>query len=180
MIKLIDLIKENSVNTYEYGCAMLYFNFPELFKIQDVINPKDIYEEDEDSTYGLEDEPHTTLLFGLHEEVSLKDVKNILEKFTFSTCKIHNISTFNNPKYDVLKFEVKGDNLHQCNEKLKQFPHTNNFPDYNPHLTIGYLHPGTGKKYVNRLKDIEFDLVPKHAVYSQSNGDKSIIKVNIE
>lgn len=179
MIKLIDLLKENSNSTYEYGCVMLYFNFPELIKIQDVINPKDIYKEDGDNTYGLENEPHTTLLFGLHEEVSLEDVKSILEKFTFSTCKVHNISTFNNPKYDILKFEVKGDNLHQCNKELKQFPYTNTFPDYKPHLTIGYLQPGSGKKYIDKFKDIEFELLPKYAVYSKPSGNKLKIKINI-
>jgi 2'-5' RNA ligase len=180
MIKLIDLIKENSANIYDYGCVMLYFKFPELFKIQDAINPKYIYKGDEDKTFGMEDEPHTTLLYGLHKEVSLNDIKEVLNNFTFSTCKINNISLFNNPKYDVLKFEVSGKNLKQCNKALKEFPYTSNFPKYNPHLTIGYLHPGTGQQYVDKFKDIEFELVPLHAIYSQPDGTKSKIKINID
>jgi hypothetical protein len=32
MIKLIDLLKENSSSTYDYGCVMLFFDFPELSK----------------------------------------------------------------------------------------------------------------------------------------------------
>ena len=178
MIKLIDILKENTSNTYDYGCVMLYFKFPELSQIQATINPKYIYEEDEDKTFGMEDEPHTTLLYGLHKEVSLKHIKEVLSTFTFSTCKVNNISLFNNPKFDVLKFEVSGENLKECNKALKQFPYTNDYPKYNPHLTIGYLQPGTGQQYVNKFKNIEFELIPKFAVYSQPDGNKSKININ--
>ena len=180
MIKLIDLLKENSTSNYNYGCVMLYFNFPELSKIQDYINPEDIYEEEGDHSYGLEDEPHTTLLYGLHEQVSDDDIKKVLSNYTFSTCKVYDISTFNNPKYDVLKFNVKGKNLHKCNAALKQYPYTSDFPDYHPHLTIGYLQPGSGKKYIDKFKDIEFELLPKYAVYSKPSGNKLKIKINID
>ena len=63
------LISEASGNTYDYGCAMLYFDFPKMSEIHDQIDPSDIYEDDKDKTYGLEDEPHCTLLYGLHKEV---------------------------------------------------------------------------------------------------------------
>jgi len=40
-MKLTDIfkliIKENSNSTYEFGCAMLYFTFPELEQIQSLI-----------------------------------------------------------------------------------------------------------------------------------------------
>ena len=41
MIKLIDLIKENSTSSYDYGCVMLYFDFPYLSKLQNAIDSKD-------------------------------------------------------------------------------------------------------------------------------------------
>lgn len=179
-MKLVDLLLEKKGDTYEYGCAMLYFNFPEMNKIHGAINPSDLYEEDEDRSYGLEDEPHTTLLFGLHEGVSVEDVQSVLDGFTFGTCKVHNASLFENEEYDVLKFDVKGDNLHACNEALKQYPYTNSFPDYHPHMTIGYLKPGMGAKYVKMLKGQEMELVPTHAVYSQPDGTKSKIAIKID
>jgi 2'-5' RNA ligase len=156
---------------------LISLNFP---KIQDAINPKDIYEEEGDKTFGLENEPHTTLLYGLHKEVTLNNIKQVLGNFTFSICKVDNISTFNNPKYDVLKFEVSGKNLKKCNKELKQFPYTTDFPKFNPHLTIGYLQPGTGGKYVNDFKKLIYNLVPKYAVYSQPDGTKSKIKIKID
>jgi 2'-5' RNA ligase len=86
---------------------------------------------------------------------------------------------FENEKYDVLKFDVNGENLHACNKALKQHPHTNNFPDYHPHMTIGYLKPRMGKKYTKMLKGQEFELIPTHAIYSEPDGTKSKIKIEI-
>jgi 2'-5' RNA ligase len=183
MIKLLDLLKENSTSTYDYGCVMLYFNFPQINKIHDAIDPKDIYSESEDKTFGLEDEPHTTLLYGLHEEVSLDDIKQVLNEFVYDKCIVHTPSLFENEKYDVLKFDVKGNNLHETNASLKQFPFTSNFPNYHPHLTIGYLKPGTGKRYVemlNKAKANKYELIPQYAVYSQPDGIKNQINIKVK
>lgn len=179
MIKLADLLKEEK-QTYDYGCAMLYFNFPEMEKIHTLIDPVDIYTEEGDRSYGLEDEPHTTLLYGLHEGVSDQDIKNVLGKFEFGPCIIQNASTFNNEKYDVLKFDVKGDNLHEANEELKKYPYTSNFPDYHPHMTIAYLKPGTAKKYVDELKGQEFELTPTHAIYSKPDRDQIKLAIKVK
>lgn len=182
MIKLIDLLKENTKSKYEYGCVMLYFKFPELFEFKKHIDNKDIYTEEGDKTYGLEDEPHCTLLYGLHEEVTLDEVKGVLNSYTFGPdpLKLYNISIFENEKYDVLKFDVEGKILHEINKELKQFPFTSNFPDYHPHLTIGYLKPGMGKKYINIFKNKEHNLIPEYGIYSQPDGTKTKIKINIK
>ena len=65
-----EFILEKEGDTYDYGCAMLYFDFPQINKIHDAIDPKDLYEEEGDRTFGIEDEPHCTLLYGLHKEVT--------------------------------------------------------------------------------------------------------------
>lgn len=177
------ILNENSVSTYSYGCVMLYFNFPQMDEIHSLIDSRDVYIELGDKTYGLEDEPHCTLLYGLHDEVSVDDVRGVLDGYTFSTCKLHNPSLFQNEQYDVLKFEVKGDNLHEVNGELKSFPHTTSFPTYNPHMTIGYLKPKRGDLYVNRLKRKGFDefwLAPTYAVYSQPGGTKTRINIRID
>lgn len=178
MIKLADLLKEEK-QTYDYGCAMLYFNFPEMEKIHTMIAPEDIYTEEGDRSYGLEDEPHTTLLYGLHEGVSEQNIEEVLSKYEYGTCYVSNASSFNNEKYDVLKFDVKGENLHETNAALKQFPFTTEYPNYHPHMTIAYLKPGKAKKYTAQLSGQEFELIPTHAVYSKPNGDqvKLVIKV---
>ena len=177
MIKLVNLLKENASSTYDFGCVMLYFDFPQINKIHDAIDPKHIYEEEGDKTFGLEDEPHTTLLYGLHPEVSDKNVKEVLNSFIYGPCAVHNPSLFKNEKYDVLKFDVKGPNLHETNEALKQYPFTSNFPDYHPHLNVGYIKPGLGQKYVNMLNKVipkeGYVLSPQYAVYSKPDGTKT-------
>jgi len=183
-LKLMDIITEN--HKREYGCVMLFFDFPELYKIQDAINPDDLYEEDDDDSYGLESEAHVTLLYGLHKGVSDEDVKETLKNIDFDVCKLFNLSFFKNEKYDVLKFEVGyttrgGAFLSKANKELKKFPYTSDFPDYNPHLSVAYLKPGMGKKYVDKLKRVkDYILTPKEARYSKTDGSKIKIKINVK
>ena len=174
---------ENSTSTYSYGCVMIYFDFPKIEEIHSLIEVEDLYEEDEDATYGLEDEPHTTILYGLHDdEVSLAQVKSAVTKYTFTDCLIYNPSLFRNEKYDVLKFQVDGDNLHKANAELKALPHTSSFPRYHPHLTIAYLQSGKGTDYVNLLNERglnSFKLTPSHIIYSQPDGTKNKINIKV-
>jgi len=135
------------------------------------------YTEDGDRSFGLEDEPHTTLLYGLHDDVTEDDVRDTISGFDYGTCRITNPSLFENENYDVLKFDTSGPNLHETNFELKNYPHTTSFPNYHPHLTIGYLKPGMGKKYENKLKGLQFKLDPTHVVYSMANGDNKNIEI---
>jgi 2'-5' RNA ligase len=179
MIKLKQLLTETK-QTYDYGCVMLYFNFPEISKIHDLIDAADIYTKPGDRSYGLETEPHCTLLYGLHDGVSTQDIEKTLDEFTYYTVTAHHASLFENPEYDVLKFDVKGDNLHETNKALCEYPYTTDYPDYHPHMTIAYLKPGTGKQYVKQLKGQRFDLLPQYAVYSKPDGDKDKITIRVD
>ena len=179
-MKLMDVVKEGATPKYEYGCVMLYFNFPEMEQMHRMINKDDVYTSDEDGSFGLESEPHTTLLFGLHPEVTDQDITNVLSKHYFSMCSINNASLFETPEYDVLKFDVSGDGLHECNSALTQYPHTTNFPDYHPHLTIGYLKSGTGKKHTELFSNMGYNLTPQYAVYSKPDGSKSKFKIKLK
>jgi len=179
MKKLIDVLKESRGQKFEYGGVMLSFTFPEITKIHEMMDPDDIYYEEGDRSFGLEDEPHTTLLFGLHEGVTSEDVSRVLDNFKFGTCRVSDASLFQNPQYDVLKFDVSGTDLHNANKELKKFPHTSNFPDYHPHLTVGYLKPGRGKKYVKKLNGLSFGLTPKYVVYSKPNGDRDKLEIKV-
>lgn len=180
MISIRKLLLEDK-GKHTYGCVMLYFKFPQLKKIQSEIDEEDIYkgEDGSERTFGLETDPHITLLYGLHEGVSILEVKSVLNQLTFSTCTVHNASLFTDPEYDVLKFDVSGQNLKEANKALKEFPFTSDFDVYHPHLTIGYLKPGTGKKYTKMLSGFKFNLTPVYAVYSMTDGTKNKIKIKV-
>jgi 2'-5' RNA ligase len=177
-VKLFEeFILEKEGDTYDYGCAMLYFDFPQIKDIHAKIAEADLYTEEGDRTFGIEDEPHCTLLYGLHKEVTPEMIQEIVKNFKFEACEAHNASLFEN-EYDVLKFDIKGTNLHECNEALAKLPHTNSFPDYHPHMTIAYIKKGLGEKYTKMLEDSAFDLEPTRIIYSTPEGDKITMPIN--
>jgi 2'-5' RNA ligase len=187
MISIVALILEGQKQKHDYGCVMLYFNFPEIKSLQDQIDDKDLYvpEEGDLRTYGKETDPHCTLLYGLHEEVTLDQVKQALKDITFSDCKLYNVSKFDNPKYDVLKFDVGyatrgGDFLNKANKALSKLPFTSEYPDYHAHSTVAYLKKGAADKYIKALKEKEYTLTPKYGIYSVPSGDKHKIAINIK
>jgi len=148
-------------------------------QIQDMINPDDIYTEDNDTSYGLEDEPHCTLLYGLHDDVSDDEIRSIISQFKYGTCVVKNPSLFEQDDYDVLKFDVSGENIHETNKRLTDLPHTNSYPDYHPHMTIAYIKSGKGQDYVDMINDSvsEFELLPIHVRYSHPDGTHTDIKI---
>jgi len=169
-----DLVNEKKT-TYDYGCAMIYFEFPEMESLHKQIDKEDVFVDPNDSTFGLETEPHCTLLYGLHADVAVNTVKKIVDNFDFGECTIEGASLFENEKFDVLKFDVTGSGLHDCNAALVKLPHTTDYPNYHPHMTIAYLKNGMGKKYVDLLGTEKRTLKPSYIVYSQPDGTKSKI-----
>jgi len=167
-------LSEKKADTYSYGCAMLYFDLPEIKEIHLKISNEDLYTESGNDGYGLETEPHVTLLYGIHsDEADDVDVFNICEQHNYSGITLHTVSAFKNEKFEVLKFEIEGNGLRECNRELSEkLAFTNDYPDYHPHCTIAYLKPGTSDKYVEALKEITYPVTPAKLVYSKPNGDK--------
>lgn len=167
---------------YDYGCVMAYMSedIKDLYKNFYDIDEDDIYNNDEDE-YGLEIEPHVTLLYGLHSDVDEDHVVNLLRVLKRFPIIFEGISLFEKDEYDVLKWDVYPEQLSIINNVLKStFKHTEDFPDYNPHSTIAYLKPGMGKKYIVDIKElIDNPIDPiflEYYVYSMSDGGK--IKIN--
>lgn len=173
-IKLFEqFICENSESTYDYGCVMVYFNFPQLKDIHSKIDEEDIYTEEGDKTYGIENEPHATILYGIHsDEVKDNEIINTLKGSDVGKIILHNASLFENEKYDVLKLDAFNGNLHKLNKELQKFPFTSDYPEYHPHATISYIKKGKGKKYVDMFKDKHFEVTPSKFVYSKPDGSK--------
>jgi hypothetical protein len=169
------LLSEKKSDAYEYGCAMVYFDFPQAPELHAMIESDDLYTETGDRTFGIEDEPHTTLLFGLHSnEIPDEEIMKICTSMPIGQLTLKNASLFKNSNkgYEVLKFDVENPVLYDINKKLAELPHTTDFPDYHPHCTIAYLKKGTGDRYVSLLQGKTFDVTPSEIVYSKPDGSK--------
>ena len=141
--------------------------------LQSRIKIDDIYTEDGDRSFGLEDNPHITLLYGLHHHVTKSEVFEICKATKYpKRLVLRNASLFTSDDYDVLKFDVNHPILNEVNLALTKLPHTNTYPDYHAHATIGYLKSGKGQHYVDLFKGIKFTVSPTKVVYSTPSGEK--------
>lgn len=168
-----------SINGYRYGVVMLEIpniNWDEIIKM---IDPEDLYHE-KGKSYGIQHNPHVTLLFGLHKGVSPRSVKQIFKSFDNKIdIEINGIDTFEtNPYFDVVKFNVNPQGaLQYLFDRLSELPNSNEFPNFMPHITIAFVKKGTGKKYINpEYKHIIRNI--KNVTYSMSNGMKSHFDVS--
>lgn len=178
--RLREILISEGYKNENYGCLMLNVKSDkELYdEIQKQIFTDDIYINPEDDSYGRQyhNELHVTVLYGLHDYVNVSEINNLLDLDNKPNLELLNVSFFENELYDVLKFDVKSDDLVKLNDQLKNLPYTNQYNEYNPHLTLCYLKKGKGKFYANKinnlLKDKSFKVIPEKFVYSI--GDKKI------
>jgi len=153
-----------------YGCIMLYANIPdwESFHING-IDKRDVFKKPLDESYGLETEPHTTILYGIHEnEIDAEIIMEFIkEHLNAVSSNIKEISIFSNDEYDVVKYDIPLTNQILKYRKLFEntFPNTQTFPDFHPHMTLAYVKSGEGKKYVKKLDD-PFEVTFNKAIYS--------------
>jgi 2'-5' RNA ligase len=177
------LLNEGS-GGHEYGCVMLFLPIEKEWwsKLTGEIEEDDVYNPEGERDYGIQphDEAHVTILYGIHSDVPDEDVEALIEKMTAPEVTLGKIGIFKNGDkgFDVVKFDVTGQDLHDMNKMFIELPHTNDYPDYHPHATIAYVKDGTGKKYSRNLpKDDILTVKPNKIVYSKADGTKKEYKI---
>ena len=98
---------------------------------------------------GREAEPHITVKYGLHAGEPSGTVAALSGEGPI-TAKIGKVSIFKGDDADVVKLDVNSPDLHRLNKKIATQPHTDTYPIYQPHITLAYVKPGEGAKYVGR------------------------------
>lgn len=121
-------------------------------KTQELI-PKDaIYHEhpyQTDFRSGLEEVPHTTVLFGLKDEQDFFPIRKYFSEQLPINFQIGKIKAFRNDDkpYDVLVLEINSKDLPKHHWWIRDnFDTHNNFPDYQAHMTLAYIQKGTCKE----------------------------------
>jgi hypothetical protein len=69
--------------------------------------------------------------------------------------KLGKLDLFRHRDQDVLKVNVHSPDLEHVNNVVKKLPNSFSFPNYNPHVTVAYLKPGTGEKYLSLKNPLE-------------------------
>jgi len=149
--------KEEKEEDPKYGCVMMDANIKnwEDFHLAG-IDKDDVYYKPYDQSYGLEENPHVTILYGIHEEeVDPQRMADMIEFYMKPvTVTIEEIGVFEGEEYDVVKYNVPiTGQLQKYRDVFIQVPNTQNFPEYQPHMTIAYVKSGEGKKYATKLRE---------------------------
>jgi hypothetical protein len=75
--KYIQFVKEST--GYKLGCVMVEVPVKNWNEITSIINKDDLYEV-EGEKYGIQENPHLTLLYGLKPNITKEQVEQVLEK----------------------------------------------------------------------------------------------------
>lgn len=143
--KLLSLMTENEKKDRDYSCLMLDLSFlkNEWKEIQDDICPCELYDKE---GYGLEDEIHSTVLYGIHTN-DKDDVWNAIDLRPVNF-EIGKLSLFSNPEFDVLKFDIISKDLNDLNKECcRNLDYTNKYKKYHAHATVAYLKKDCGEYY---------------------------------
>jgi 2'-5' RNA ligase len=143
---------------------------------QENIPENDLYKDPNEAGLGRENEPHVTVLYGIHE-TNVRKVKTLIENEKPFEIRLGNIGIFShNEIFDVVKINVTSKQLNDLNKVLKdELSHKNLYPIYSPHVTIAYVKKGRAKS----LEDDSFfagkKFPVKQVVFSSKNGSKCLL-----
>lgn len=167
---------------YKYSCAMLNLSdvISDGIKQWAVSNiPLDcLYINLDDGVEGYEDMPHVTIKYGLHDAFP-DNLIYLVDGFGPIELELSTIDVFNNnPKFDVLKINIKSDKLMQLNKLICDNMHyTDKFSTYIPHATIAYIKKGSCLNLINsRVFDKLIDVV-NEIYFTTRSGEEYFIKL---
>ena len=129
---------------------------------------------------GFEDNPHVTILFGLHDAnppLCGMDVVETHPKFniTLGTVSLVKADESGNP-FDVVKANIESSDVYALNTALADVcDYTSEFPEYIPHATMAFVHKDTCDHLdgANVMSGISF--IVDRLVYSSIDGSRRFL-----
>ena len=164
------LIVEN--RHVEKGCLMAQVDAkyaPRILKLGRTVIPENLlYTDPNDPTYGYDDEPHCTIKYGFEPDLNKMEVAKILKGIKPFKIVLKSLNQFQNENYDVIKFEVQRcPTLTELRRRCDGYPNSDNYPDYNPHMTLAYVKKGT---FPHIRENLNIALPITRFKYSGPNG----------
>jgi 2'-5' RNA ligase len=133
---------------------------------------EDVYD-DEKGEKGREDDPHVTVLYGLHTS-DHDEVRGKLSGFGPIKARLGRVTAFHNPDCVVLKVAVESQDLIRLNGFVKRnFEYTDTHPEYKPHATIAYLRHRKDDPYWYKddfQESLDMDVVIDGLRFSSADG----------
>lgn len=127
--------------------------------------------------HGRELHPHVTVLGQVNTD-DVAAVRRALANRPGGRLRFGSIGVFSNPQHDVLQIEVDSPELRQLHDLLAaRLPNQENWPKYQPHVTLAYLKPGAGRKYLelNQLAGEEVDV--DRVVFRAPTGQRHYLQL---
>lgn len=175
MISLMKLLE----NRYEYGCVMAHVDEEAARKIVDfnykTISEDILYIDENDDGFGRETHPHITIKYGLVQNYTEEQVKQLLRQVTPFDIQVRGISIFENENFDVVKFDVDSPELRKLNEIFSNLPNHDEYPTYNPHMTMAYVRKGMGNRFAKTPG--KFAKIPVRTIVYSDRGNRSYINL---
>ncbi len=133
-----------------------------------------------DDVLELEDQPHITVKYGLHADVTLQDVKRVLAGqgpvyVSFGPNGVFPAGDDGAPLY----VSVVSPDLQRLHALLSDaLPNTETHAGYTPHATIAYLKPAAAAKYAGQQSPLSGTSATIDSIaFSDQNGDQTEIKL---
>jgi len=108
------------------------------------------FDPQEPDDYGREKDPHVTIKFGLTESYPSEEIAEFIRGTKPFFIRITGMDIFSNPKFDVVKMNVEGEELTRLRQIFDRLPNVDEHKIYHPHMTLAYVLPGQGKRFQNR------------------------------
>lgn len=143
------------------------------------IKESDLFMPPDDYSHGREEEPHVTVLYGIHSLLPTESMKILEGKPSFNI-KLKNVSIFTeNTVFDVIKIDVVSFSLAYMNNLLKaSIDNTQSFNNYHPHVTIAYVKKDKCSSLAENKTFNGIGWEVNSLVFSSKGGTKSPIRLS--
>ena len=166
----MEIEKFNEFESNKKGYVGIKLDIPNWEELCKIIKPEDIV--------SLEDDPHVTVIYGIHSFVNANDVLTNLRLLKLPNIEFGKVGFFPGAESDVVIIELESPDLHDLHSILKtNLSNEQTHPTYNPHVTLGYVKKGTAEKYKGMQLEISGDLDTSNCSYCSASGT---LKLNYE